>query len=106
MNDLYIGDDWKINLELKNSDDTPKDLTGATITFRLALSFDCDPIIQQDFVIDVDPLLGKAQIVIQDSETSKVENGLNWVSIEIDQSGIEKTIFQERLQVKKKVKSK
>lgn len=106
MNDFFIGDSWTITLNLTNEDTTPKDLTGATLTFRLVQNFDCEALIQQNFTIDPDPLLGVATITIPTTETSKVENGLNWVSIEIDQASEIKTIYQERLQFKKKVKSK
>lgn len=104
MEDLFLCDEWKIEVKLQDENDQPLDLTGKNLFFLLAPDLKNKPEIQQSFNIDPDPTTGIATIEIQEEKTSKVSSGLNWVCFVLDESGAEKTIFQERVQIKRRLK--
>lgn len=100
MDDLFICDEWNLEVNLVNDDGTPLDLTDKTVLFMLAADINCKPQIQQEFINDVDPETGIARIKIEESETSSLSSGLNWICFLLEGVDSELTIFQERVQLK------
>jgi len=103
LKDLIRGDTKFINIELKDKDGNPIDLTGSTIWFTLKENIkdpDTAAAIQKVITNHTDPTNGKTRIVLESSDTQDLQLGSYHYDIQlVDNGGNVTTVLIGRLKV-------
>ena len=98
---LVAGDDWEINITLLNPDNTPFDLTGATVLWCLIDKTYHQVIKSSDVTISLgtDPTLGVAQVIIPAAVSSPLPSGFYTDALRVVAGGITSTLLFGQINV-------
>lgn len=84
--EFYRGDDWKLDVTLKDEDGLAIDLTGATVFFTVKENesdADTSAVITEDVTSHTDPTNGETSIEVSDTETDDVDPGTYYYDIQV-----------------------